>query len=516
MDKNTRFIKERVVRPMYGESSGDYVLPDYKGDVKKILMSCAELCPSGKFFNGGIIEHTGTVVYKVVYLDADNKMSGVEFTTDYSLETKSEEESYVDSYSVARVSNFTLRLMGPRKFSVKASLEGVMHISEQREISVEGNAFDFGEPECSSERIKVATMVTATLAEREYAELIADLEGVIEDDIEVLLSIAEPHSVSVSVQDGEALVTGELRMCLLASEENGVPRVFEKGIPLSEKVAGEGFKEGNDGFAIFNVTSVKPNVNATEDGVNITLDVIVELEVVAVDNTELSVMRDAFLIERDTVNAYEEITYTTDAATVVINERWEDELPLTEIESESLRNVCASYVQVVGADAQGAEKGIELKLKLKFNCIACEISEDGNAGYSPLRFERESTVFVNNACQIGENSSIECHIDAVSTFVETDGNKLYPSCILTGHVRVTDRCSATRLSSSVVDGEPIDKDASTVVVYYPSDEETLYDIAKKYHAKPLNIASQNALSESVFATADAPLVSTGVRKIIIR
>ena len=77
------FTRNIKCADVYTESQADYALPDYLGDVRKILFTEAALRPSGRFAGGDEVEFSGVVVYNVVYLDAENNLSSAEFTSDY-------------------------------------------------------------------------------------------------------------------------------------------------------------------------------------------------------------------------------------------------------------------------------------------------------------------------------------------------------------------------------------------------------------------------------------------------
>ena len=57
------------------ESGCEYILPDYMGDIKKILMSSARVVPSGKLAGGGNVEASGVVEYEILYADSEGKLT---------------------------------------------------------------------------------------------------------------------------------------------------------------------------------------------------------------------------------------------------------------------------------------------------------------------------------------------------------------------------------------------------------------------------------------------------------
>ena len=57
------------------EAAGEYVLPDYQPEIRKILHVRAAVLPSGKYLGGAKAEFAGTVAHTVLYTDADRTES---------------------------------------------------------------------------------------------------------------------------------------------------------------------------------------------------------------------------------------------------------------------------------------------------------------------------------------------------------------------------------------------------------------------------------------------------------
>ena len=55
------------------ECHGEHHLPDYLGDMKKVLSTSARVVPAGKFIGGEEVQFGGAVVFDVWYLDAENR-----------------------------------------------------------------------------------------------------------------------------------------------------------------------------------------------------------------------------------------------------------------------------------------------------------------------------------------------------------------------------------------------------------------------------------------------------------
>ena len=200
---NRRFQKDT-------ESACEYILPDYLGDVKKLITSSARVVPSGQFESDGAIECAGIVAYDIVYLDSENKLSAASFTSDYDFSFP-KSENFIDAYVKSEVGNFAVRLTGPRRMIAKSALKSEICVMEKWEFQERGSAFEESEAlEKITKTISIESGIKGAETEREYAETVASLEGVSADEIEVITSSAYVRiSESVAV-DGGVNIKGEL------------------------------------------------------------------------------------------------------------------------------------------------------------------------------------------------------------------------------------------------------------------------------------------------------------------
>ena len=53
MERESSFKQDRIISGITSDSTGEYVLPDYKGDVRKILETKVIAVPGGRFQPAG-------------------------------------------------------------------------------------------------------------------------------------------------------------------------------------------------------------------------------------------------------------------------------------------------------------------------------------------------------------------------------------------------------------------------------------------------------------------------------
>ena len=67
-------------REIAAEVGCDYVLPDYLGDVRKILFTEARCLPLPTYMSGDELSTSGAVEFRMIYTDSEGLLSSVSFT----------------------------------------------------------------------------------------------------------------------------------------------------------------------------------------------------------------------------------------------------------------------------------------------------------------------------------------------------------------------------------------------------------------------------------------------------
>ena len=514
--KETSYTRNIKCSDVYTESSVDYSLPDYLGDVRKILFSEATLRPSGRFAGGDEVEFSGVVVYNLIYLDSDGNLSSAEFTSDYDYSVKCSGDSYKDSVSDTRVSAFAIRLVGPRKISARASLVGSVRLSEESSISVSGNAVapDFA-PETSIKTARVRSSLVSSTVEREYAEQVASLEGAIADEVSLVYSYAEAIADSVSIEGESVNIKGRLRMSGVIKNEDQPTFGVEKIINFEESIDFEGLSAEKCLTPKLMVSSLKSSVNASETGCDVVMNSVVEMSVVADYNENVDLLTDAYLKNAPTENSYRDFEYQSLLDSSTVRGTHNAELDRSEIESEALREIILMTATPRVEKVEVSENGVNIIGEVRYSGVASDMNED-KISYVSLKFASPFVTNVNIDCQNVENIQVDAKVSASGASASLDASKVYASCVLESSVIVCEeRCEKILSSFAMKENEKYESDGAKITVYYPSSDDTLFSVAKKYRTSVLKVAKDNEISESVFSAGNPDGKLTGVKKLII-
>ena len=121
------------------DSSCDFYLPDYMGDVKRIMVSEAVAMNAGYSENEGGVSFAVVVGYSVIYLDGENRLTEAQFTSDLEFSVPCDEK-IVDATLELDVSEYVLHALAEAANLHEARADRVKQTDahEQKEKNVVG------------------------------------------------------------------------------------------------------------------------------------------------------------------------------------------------------------------------------------------------------------------------------------------------------------------------------------------------------------------------------------------
>ncbi len=514
-NKELTFKKNTLFSDISAESSCDYTLPDYKTDVRKVLYTTASAVPSSSFLDSSEICASGIVNYSVIYLDSENKMCGAEFTSDYDFSVKCSdgcEEFFVDTALAA----FSVRLVGPRKFSAKATLSSSVDTLGSELISEEGDAFSDG-AERDMKQISVLKRQRFSAPERTLAEKIADFDGVIADDVRVIYSSAKVKPQSVAYSDGGIDVKGTVEVLCLAECASLPPESYVCSLPFDERIDTPELSEDAYLFADGTVSSLRVSVNPAEFGCNMTADVIAEVFVTATSSSELSLTADAYSTSGDTVAELSELSF--ESFVLATGDKTHTETPVGR---EALG--LSDAREMVFTDAKIKTDSISVNNgelifdgELRFFGIASEPQEDGNMSYVNFKHSVPFYKSIKLKQDISDSATVSCIAEASEASALFDKDNVGLSATVELNLAFSEKkCERYVSALAFSEGEREEKRPSRITVYYPSKGDTLFGIAKKFRTTSKAVAADNQLAESVASRPSDSSALGGVKRLIIR
>ena len=467
------------------EVGADFVLPDYMGDVKRMLKCTAHVIPCNKLVCDGEVSALATVTFRVLYLDGEDMLTEASFSADAEFS----ERSVCDSRDVDveyKIQSVSVRLGGPRKISAKANVSCEMSLSEDDEV---GASVDCSGAETLKKEIKIRTEEYFKTAEREYAEEIDKIDGASADEIELVKSFAEAFVDAVHKTDGGVNLSGYINAYCIIRTDDGLIRV-EKQIPIEEHIECE-HSESGDFIPRACVTGINVNLNnvntENECAVSVVMNMTAECCLTHHYNKGVMLVTDAFCEGCKNECCYENFEFST--LTDSVFDKAGLSLTLNRGE-EPLRDIMESDISVknVRYELNGSELTALCDAEITIIARGNE-REECYAVKEKTEFSKKYRLSVKDAGKISI-SIVPCEAS-----VSFDGEKIYVDgqmlvSLISESKEVLQMLSDLKSEKEIVEGE------RCVIVCYPEKEDTLWSVSKKYGVSPDTIGRINGFSKA--------------------
>lgn len=508
------------------EVAGDFSLPDYQPEIKRLLRIGVGVLPPVCTGSGRDTEMSGTLDYYVLYMGHDNALWCAPLSTEYRLAFPVEDnlgdlsagEPFVCMGDVTTEPPVG-RVTAPRRLSIRCKL--------QTRVRVYG--------ECLLQAVERDTEDTEILTGKaEAARLWRSMGEMIplQDDILLPLGASERRVVcaegSVMMQeamptDGGVHVRGEVTVKLTVTPEESAeafasdeitpvpaptPEIIRRKIPFSATVEMEGVTPNCAATASGYCTDL--SVQMEEGQIHLDLGVIPEVR--AQRNESVTYVKDLYSTHHRLSTRH--TTLSTERACRAINGNFtlSDSLSLSEIDVDpesSVVDVTATATpETLTADP---EKG---RCVLSGTCRAhLLLLRDGEYASSemtvPFRYEFDDTaVSVPNPAFDGTVTVLHCR-------GRSDGERLSMDAELAVSLRTHAPSPTVALSDTTEDLSPnrAVRRRGEYVVCFPSPTDSLWSVAKRYHAPMSALTAANNLPSG--ASTDTPESLDGVNYLIV-
>lgn len=501
-------------RTLTSDLSGDFSLPDYQPEIKRLLRIGVSISPPERYTAGDSVELEGTLDYFVLYMGNDNQLYCAPLSTDYRMTLPLSEErdrekdlgrpagapSPLDGDLICAcdvtADPVTGRVTSPRRLNVKCRLKAAVKVYGTCRLSADGN----GEMIPASVERLPETVDTVRLFHG-IGEPLA-----LQDDM--ILSPAEDGEVRVVCAEGQVMIhevsTGVntatcrgdvlLKLTLCPAEagegEAALPTVSTRKIPFSQTVEINGVTPDCAACAHGACTEMSIEV---EEG-HLHSDLGVTLEVLAQKNQATTYTKDLYSTRKETVGGY--ATYPIRQALGCFNGNFtlSDSLTLAEANIHPAARVvdvtATAYPEALTLDAE--KKRCTLTGRCRVHLLLYRDGEYTAAELElPFRYEKDGGL--TGELREGMVPEFDGCVKAMSCRARMDGERIGVDAELAVALRVTAPDQLTALSS-VTFGEDVTRRRGEYVVCFPAADDTLWSVAKRYHAPLTALSAANGIS----------------------
>ncbi len=513
-------------RELSTEVSGDFSLPDYQPEIKRLLRIRAVALPPTGTADSGSMELSGTLDYFVLYMGHDNALYCAPLSTEYQLEIAPE-----DGRSMAAAGEPFLcicdataeppvgRVTAPRRLNIRCKLNAKAKVYGECPLDTAGDGMDSSSTEVLTDTTEVGRLYAGlgeplplqddlilSPSESEWRVICA--EG------QVLMTEAVPANGAVNCR-GE--VTVKLTLCPAESPEifadDAPPEpatmpltVMQRKIPFSQSVELDGVTVACAATACGHCTDI--SVEMEEGHVHVDLNLITEVR--AQKNELLSFVKDLYSTRQETNARY--VTYPTERGARVLNSNvsLNDSVALADIGVEpGARVVDATAVATPEALQIDAERG---RCILTGTCRAHLLTtREGEYGAAvmelPFRYEFEDPALLADTSG-AEETAFDGSVRVVTCRGRMDDERAALDAELAISLR-TARPAPLTAPTELTAGEDVLRRRGEYVICFPSPTDTLWSVAKRYHAPMAALTAANNLPTGVPADAAESLEGVG-------
>ena len=471
------------------EVSGDFTLPDYYAEIRRILCVTPTVLPPAKYVGDSTAEFNGVVDYVVTYVGGDGEMYSIPLSSDYSFTVpldKSACETIPESISAlctVGVESVNTRVSAPRRLSIRCRIRPNVRIYARVGAAVS----------CDSE-----TAVSSIQTRRKNSEQLV-CESATSDIIPVTVILPAPAE-DIRVLRAEAVADtkicektssglncrGDVNIRLLTvREESDENSVLIGNVPFEGEIDLEdGYQDAQS--RVRGIVS-ELSVNVTDSGIECSAGVI--LEAVSCYNAQVEYTDDVYSTENECECTLKQVNVKTLSACFSGNFTVSERLPLSDTSVpqdaqiiETFGNASMDRCEVIdGKYAFGGNASFTVIYRKDGELFCNDVSV-------PIKYQ------VDGACDGGVVYDCSCSLNNAK--IKIDGENL---CV-DAEVVIMGDCVAQKTVSTVqkVDfGAQLADTDSQIIICYPTPDDDLWSVAKRYRVSASSVIGDPAKDKFV-------------------
>lgn len=461
------------------ELSNDYVLPDYLPEIRRVLRVSASILPATKYIGGSRAEFCGSLDYRVLYVAQDGKLYSAPLAAEYSLSVPLEIPSSIDLgegiilLCDAIPEGALARVSAPRKLTVKCKISGIARAygSAVLDELISGKSVEDGTERligsCRSE------YVTAGVGDT--VELSAEI-NIASDSIRVIDSAADLIINEVTAFEGIAECKGEAIIKLLICDESSEdePKLIEQKIPFEDKSEIEGLTTDAECVARGYIGNV--NVSVSESSILCTLNAYTEITA----HTEQSFLytKDLYSTTNHTECAYKTYTVISPLSCQATNFTQSERIELDE-------GTSAAGASVIGCLCEPKVSSVAYEAGREVVLGQCRYLITAKKDGEYFCYE-ESVPFRYEFAAREAHTAAHVQVIPATSTARIDGKTLSLDSELRVLAELSGECEIETLCEACF-GAAIEKKSSDMIICYPSPDDTLWSVSKRYSVPPIKV-----------------------------
>lgn len=456
----------------------DFTMPDYCPDIMKILKCKATPRISSKSINGNNVTIDGNITVNVMYCDASGCVYNYEQMSPFS-KTFEADCDIVSGFACAKVNNeyVNCRAVSERRIDIHGALclEVSVIVRKNHEVIAE----------VEPEEIQINRKVVNALNSLGLAEkgLLIEEELEIGGGAEPIECILQYDAVSivneVKVMKNKVAVKGELSICVMyCSKSHSRYHTYKTTLPFSQFLDLENVNEDCrvEATSELSFLEIRPKKGANECR-EILLNAKLLVSARAFCEAEVPVISDAFSTKHELTLTKNEVALENLVDTVNTEYMFKECFDFLE---NSLNDIVNYWVDTTVNNCKYANGKITTNATITLSLLVNDSNND--VSY----FEKSADFVVECAYDAKSIKDIFCHTQLSlisSSYTILTGSRLEFRCEYKVTVQIKQKCKEPLLVELILENKTKSKpNDCAVVLYYPDEDENLWEIAKRYNS----------------------------------
>ena len=493
-------INEKTVTT---ELSGDFSLPDYQPEIKRLLRVSASVLPPTKYVGDSESELSGGIDYYVLYTGSDNQVYCAPLSSEYKVIVPMDknELALANMTSDADIvpESVTGRVTSPRKLNIKCRLRTRARMYGDAQIDSSYASLG-GENQVLLGRDDITKRIFAQSDMVHLSDEMIQPGGA--DEIRVINAQGSVMISEKSTFKDAVNCKGEVYLKLLMCREgDGVPYAVTRRLPFNTSIGAE----GADGDCESGVKGSVCEMNINVEEGHIGIDVGIMLEASVCKKEEIKYVKDIYSTARKTECSYLDIPVLKEGRVFNANFTQSDSMTIEEAgispEHKIIDVIGCAYPDTATLEGDrwvftGKSK-FSLLLEKEGEYSVCEIE-------MPYRYSAESSN--------GENAFASGSAEVISARARLDGERVGVDAEIMMRCITSDTANI-RMLDNVSYGDAHERSGGDCIVCYPSSSDTVWDVAKKYSTTVSALIENNKIGGGDMP--DANTVLAGIKYLIV-
>lgn len=467
----------------------DVTLPDYCGDVKKILKCIVTPGIGGTTTSAAGVTVSGTVTVRLIYVSEKDKTDCYETTRDFSLEAKAKDIPATAVLTVSAKTNYTnCRATSQRKISISANI-GISVVAErscEKEILTDvcadtmqcrKRSVDFQQLLCQREKV-FEIGETASLGEGK-----ASIGKILRVNSYAVID-------SKKAVSDKLLVKGEMYTEIFYIADGGTAEFerFKHSMPISQIIDMPGIDEKSECCADISVRQVLLSVKQDSSSSNRLIEIAAKLSanVKSTQKKSIQVIEDAYCISHETKSQYTIQEFLLPVYTV---DRQKTHKTTLDLPSASIRQVVDIWCNETVCSIKGKDDKVDGMCSVSLGIVY--LDDKGVACYTEKTAEFDVPMKLPQSYGFLK-CSMSAHVRSIE-FKLASKDKIDIS-IETGLLAQIFSSQSYRILNDIETGDKKEKSCdATLTLYFACAGEKMWDISKKYNTMLSLVMQENGI-----------------------